>query len=863
MAERFVLENGLTVVFEPQRTSRVAAFQIWVKAGSADERTDQAGLAHLHEHMLFKGTRRRGPGEIAREIEAHGGDINAWTSFDQTVYHVVIASQFARVGLDVLADAVRHSQFDPAELAREIEVVVEEIKRSSDRPARRASRDLFSTAYRVHPYQRPVLGWEETVRSFSQEKVLEFYRRHYSPRNMVVTATGDLELERVREWTQELLGGNWSDAWAGPTERAAEPRSSEPRTLFRQDDAKEAYFNLAFPAPSNLHPDVPALDVMAMILGQGDASHLVRRVKRERSLVSDIRSYAYTPRDPGLITVSLTATPEHLAAAVEEMARTVVQITRQLVDADELATVKSIIESEGVYERETVQGVARKLGYFESLGSLDDERRYYERVAAVTSEQVLDVAERYLRFDSSTMTALLPSGTTYLERDALDAIERARSERPPPNERKIHAVAAPTVVPAVSRSSRRSGIIVEKLPSGAQLVIREERSVPLFAMRAAFLGGSRYETEADQGITTLLARMIHRGTATKTAEQITDWVDGMSGSLGGKGGRNSMGLRGEFLSRHFDRAFDLFADCLLEPSFPEAELAREKNLVLQELETRDDKPATVAYELLARLLYERHPYRFSSGGEVGTVRPMTREQLREFHQRYMQPSQLTLAVVGDVDADAVIERANKAFGHDRATPSAPPDVPQEQPHSGPRESRRVLTRAQAHIVLGFPGVRVTEPKRRALEVLTTILSGQGGRLFVELRDKKSLAYSLRCASVEGLDPGYVSVYIATSPEKVNEALTGIRAELDKVRQEPVTRAELSRAREHLIGTHEIGLQRNGARAGLLALDQCYGLGLENFTHYSERVSAVTADDVLRAARETFDEQRMALAIVGP
>src|SRR6476660_2015066 len=150
MAIRYQLENGLTVVFEPQRTAKVAAFQVWVDVGSADERPDQAGIAHLHEHMLFKGTARRAPGEIAREVEAHGGEINAWTSFDQTVYHVVMASQFAETGLDILADAIKSAAFDEGELARELEVICEEIKRADDMPSRRASKELFSTLYKVH-----------------------------------------------------------------------------------------------------------------------------------------------------------------------------------------------------------------------------------------------------------------------------------------------------------------------------------------------------------------------------------------------------------------------------------------------------------------------------------------------------------------------------------------------------------------------------------------------------------------------------------------------------------------------------------------------------------------------------------------
>src|SRR5260370_12727299 len=238
MAQRYRLDNGLTVVLDEQNAAKVAAFQVWVNAGSADERPDGAGLAHLHEHMLFKGTARRRPGEIAREVEAHGGEINAWTSFDQTVYHIVVASQFAQRGVDLLGDAMRSSVFDPAELSREVEVVCEEIRRSEDIPARRASRDLFATAYRVHPYQRPVIGTEQSVRGFTREKVLDFYRRHYSPSNMVLAAAGDFREADLRAWVEDYFGGDWVRPDSGPRSPPQEPTGSPPRLHLRQYEGK-------------------------------------------------------------------------------------------------------------------------------------------------------------------------------------------------------------------------------------------------------------------------------------------------------------------------------------------------------------------------------------------------------------------------------------------------------------------------------------------------------------------------------------------------------------------------------------------------------------------------------------------------
>jgi len=868
MAQRYRLDNGLTVVFDQQHAAKVAAFQVWVNAGSADERPDEAGLAHLHEHMLFKGTARRRPGEIAREVEAHGGEINAWTSFDQTVYHIVVASQFAQRGVDILGDAMRSSVFDPAELSREVEVVCEEIRRSEDIPARRASRDLFATAYRVHPYQRPVIGTEQSVRGFTREKVLDFYRRHYSPSNMVLAAAGDFREAELRAWVEDYFGGNWERPDSGPRSRPQEPTGSPRRIHLRQDEVKEAYLNLAFAIPALQHADIPALDALAMLVGQGEASRLVLEVKRKRSLVNDIRAYAYSPTDPGLMVTSLTLPPQNAAAALEAATRILLQLRTSLVPPEELSTVKALIEAEAVYQREAVQGLARKLGFYQSaVGGIERESEYYERIAALTPENLLEMADRYLRLEGAVLTGLLPPGTSFGPAEADEILDRVGREAPSaPAERRLPVPQPPApmrVATPLAARGNHSGVVIERLSSGATVMVREESAVPLFAVRAVFPGGVRYESEEDNGLTALLARMLTRGTPTHDAEQISHLVDSLSGSLSGHAGRNSMGLRGEFLSRHFHRAMMAFADCLLNPLFPESELQRERALILQDILAREDNPAGLAQDLLARALYRKHPYGLPTFGEQRSVERLGPEQLQQYHARYMDPSQLTLCVVGDVKVDQVLAFAQEAFGRSRGTAGPAPQVSPEPPMAEARSSKKTIQRAQSHLLLAFHGARVNDPWRHALEVLSTALSSQGGRLFTELRDKRSMAYSVSSFTVEGVDPGFFAVYMATSPQKVDAALEGIRAELTRIREEPLPELELRRARQHLIGTHEIGLQRNGARAALLALDQCYGLGLENFLHYAERVAGVTAEDVQAVARRVIDLERGALAVVGP
>src|SRR5687768_1312677 len=190
---RVVLDNGLTVLLQENHSVPVVALNMWVKVGSIYEEDAEAGISHVYEHMLFKGTRSRGVGEIAQEIEGSGGDINAYTSFDHTVYHITLASRFLDTGLAVMADAIQHSSFDPDELRKEQEVVLEEIKRGEDIPSRKLTEALFATSYQRHPYRRSVIGSEQTVKSLSREQILSFFHTWYVPNNMTLVVAGDFD----------------------------------------------------------------------------------------------------------------------------------------------------------------------------------------------------------------------------------------------------------------------------------------------------------------------------------------------------------------------------------------------------------------------------------------------------------------------------------------------------------------------------------------------------------------------------------------------------------------------------------------------------------------------------------------------
>ncbi|MBS1152611.1 MAG: family peptidase, partial [Myxococcaceae bacterium] len=327
------------------------------------------------------------------------------------------------------------------------------------------------------------------------------------------------------------------------------------------------------------------------------------------------------------------------------------------------------------------------------------------------------------------VSGLLPTDCPLDEAAVVKALEGARPMQVKRVVVQLPRSSALSKAPAVALQTH-------KLSSGATVIVRRETAVPLFALRATFPGGLRYETPQTNGLTALLARTLCRGTVELSAEQVSHRVDALCGGISTVPGRSSFSLRGEFLSRYFEDAFGLFAQVLRAPSFDPAEVEREQQRQLQDIHSRDDRPSSVAFELFAKTLYLSHPYRLSMLGEADTVRAIDPAALRAFHARHLDVSQMTLAVVGDVDLEGVVKQAEAAFGKG-ASFAAPPQVPVEPPFDGPRTSRKQLQKAQSHVVLGFPGARVSDEWRRPLEVLSTMLSGQSGRLFIELRDKQS------------------------------------------------------------------------------------------------------------------------------
>jgi zinc protease len=375
------------------------------------------------------------------------------------------------------------------------------------------------------------------------------------------------------------------------------------------------------------------------------------------------------------------------------------------------------------------------------------------------------------------------------------------------------------------------------------------------------LGGVRFEDAGHGGLTELLSRTWTSGTKTMTETEISHKIENMAGGLSAFGGRNSVGLSMQTISPFEQDAIELFDEVLVSPVINEAVLEREKVVMLEAIRAREDSPGQLVSQMFTQMMFKGHPYERDMYGTVESVKSLNVKGVEQHLRKQAMSSNLMIAIAGQVEPQAWIERLTKAS----ATLPVGKPLTATFKHAGPTKDEygyRDLKREQSHIIIGYKGLTLDDPRRYTLQVMQSILAGQGGRLFLELRDKASLAYTVSPMRMEGVDTGYFGAYIGCSPEKGAKAIEMLHAEFSKLVDKGVSDVELDRAKRYLIGRHDIDLQRNSSISSSMLFNEIYGIPAEEMFKYSEHLHHITAKDVRNLAAKIFSQPHITCA-VGP
>jgi len=848
------LDNGLTVLLCVDHRSPVVSIVTHVRAGYFDESDDVAGISHVLEHMFFKGTNRRGPGDIARETKSLGGYLNAGTIYDHTSYYTVVPSSELEQALELQSDALLHSTIDAGELEREMRVIIQESKRKLDSPMAVAHETLLETMFDRHRIRRWRIGTEAGLERLTRDDVLGFYRNLYRAPNVVLCVAGDIEAGATLRLVDRFYGG--MDAEPPVRDRGpAEP----PRTGFRfrdvAGDVAQTCIQLGWRTPGIVHPDAPLLDLAAIVLGQGRAARLYRGV-REQGLVTLITAAASTPGDLGVFTVSAVSQPDDAIPALDAIHAVLDGVHEGALLDVELERARNMLEAGLIARFERVEGQASLLAEWQARGDWRLFRDYWTRLISGSADDVARAVRSHLTMDSATALLYHPASPESIEWSPAATLAPAAVSITPDAVSAPPIPATPATGAELEIEDAGTGVRMYHGP-GSRIALLPRREVPLVSMAVAFAGGAAEEDPAHSGLSALLARTSIKGTASRNAAELADAGEAMGGFIVPVAGADSIEWSITVPSKHAAAALDLLVDVVRQATFPEAELDRERKVMLGALRLLRDNMFSYPMRLFLEAAFESDAYGHAIEVEEAAVAKVDRAALTAWHGRVVRERQPLVLLVGDVDADIAARAA--ASDVRGAEPLEEPE-PASWP-AGPR--RRIVERdtAQSALVIGFRGPDRNHPDADAFKVMAAAIAGLGGRLFEELRSRRSLAYTVAARPIARRRAGAFTGYIATSPDREDEARAALIEELMKLTVDPLPEEEVDRARRFLIGTHRIQGQTNRARLNEIGTALLLGGGLEEVRNFEDRIREVTPAAIRDAAARWFDEDRIVEGMV--
>ena len=828
---RQVLPNGLTVLLKPDHSSALCSVQVWVKTGSIHEGALLGGgLSHFLEHMLFKGTERRAGREISATVQAHGGYINAYTTFDRTVYYIDIPSEHTAVAVDLLADAVLHSTLPADEVERERQVILREIDMTLDEPDQRLGQTLFETAFRQHPYQHPIIGHRAVFEGVSRDDLVAYYRARYVPNNLVLVVAGHFEPAALLPVVEQHFG-------TAPRARLAPvylpdeavPLASREAHLF--EDVQISRAGLGWQIPGLAHADTPVLDLLGTVLGYGNSCILWEELREKRRLVHSIEASAWNPGSVGLFYVSMLCDPDKREAAAAAVQAELAKIARRGVPPALLKkAVRQLVVGE-INTRKTMSGQASRLGLAEVVvGDLHYSRHYFDRLATITPADIRRVAAKYFVPERFTAVSMNP---------------------------KVATAGAVAAVPAAELGD----FTEERLGNGARLLLLPDKRLPNLHLRLVCLGGVAHDLPAARGALSLMVTLLTKDTKRRTSDEVAELVESVGGTFNEFSGNNTFGLSLEVLPGDVDRALDVLGEAVLAPAFAPATLEIEREAQLASLAEQADDVVTVARKLIRRKFFGAHPLAVDPHGTEEGTKAVTPALLRALHRQLLVAGNCVLAVTGDFEPRALAPKL-KAFLRrlpKGAAPAAGPDF--AGPQAGVHEE--IQPRQQAVVFQAYPCPGIRGADHFVSEVADEVFSGMASNLFERVREQKGLAYFVRSSRVLAVDTGLFGFYAGTAPDKAREVLDEIEAEIRRVQEGGIAPEELLRCQTRLKAARRMSLQTNGARALQAALNASYGLPVNDWKNYDARIDAVTIDQLRDFARRYFTPAQRVELVVRP
>ena len=868
--EKYTLPNGLEVILVEDHKLPLVAVNIWYHVGPANEAPGLTGFAHLFEHMMFAATKHAPRGLMDTLFEGAGAtDSNGSTDFDRTNYYDTLPSNQLELALWAHADRMGYllDVLDQKALTNQQDVVRNERRESIENaPYGIVEEALYQNLFpKTHPYHANVMGSHADIQSARLEDVRDFFTRYYAPNNASLVIAGDIDKPAARALVARYFG---------TFKRGADvPKPVVPTPVLAAEKRVVIHDRVELPrvimgwltTPAYLPGDAD-LTVAAYVLAGGKSSRLYKSLVYDKQLAQDVSADQNGHALSSVFEVDVTARPGHTALDIEQAIDAELEAlrtsgpTQKEVDRALYAIETALLTS---VEKLGGDGLADLVNeYNQYVGDPAYFSKDLERYRAVTPASVQRVVAEQLRKNARVVVHGLP-GTPVLAPEV--PVTKPKGRQPKPqginaDEAWRHQVPKAGPAPAIVLPQANTFT----LANGLTVIHYHNPALPLVAAELVIRAGASANPAATPGLASFTASMLDEGTATRSAPQISDELAQLGAGLSAGSGAENTLVSLHSLKRNFVPAFEVMADVVLNPAFPQAEVERQRSSRLADLSQLEEDAAAVADRVASLAVYGKaHPFGHGSLGTGAALKATTRAQMVQFWQQHYVPNNAALVVAGDLTQEEVRALAQAKFGAWKAGPVTPPSVVQPVTTAANAIVVHKDDASQTALQVTLLGADRASPDYAALEVMNAALGGLfTSRINTNLREEKGYSYGVYSQFDYRRTPGPFEIVGSVRTSATGAAVAEIFKEVKAMREQLLPAAELENARNAQVLSLPGHFETNEGIGASFAALFAYDLPLDYYSTLADKYAAVTARQVQDVAQRYLKPEKLIVVAVG-
>lgn len=880
-----VLENGLTVLTKEVHTAPVVSVQVWYQIGSRHELPGMNGIAHLLEHMLFRGTKER-PIIFDRLFTALGSNSNAFTDDDQTYYQNTVEPNKLKALLELEADRMQNALIDAEQLAIEKGVVISEIQGYENSPEMRLYNAVKRAAMPNSPYKLPVVGTKANVEKFTVEQVRAYYSKYYKPENATLLVVGDFDTKQTLEAITEVFGkvpgvkkagdrreqGSREEP-ASPMPEATNGQKTDKQPIVLKEPGSAAMLQVIYPLPNANHPDVPALNVMDYILRKGRSSRLYQSLI-EPGLASTVKGFKENFAAGGYYALWETAAPgQELTKIDRVLLQTIANLRDKGVTIEELnrakAQAKAIIvlgDRDDLVGRSVgnldITSQAEQLGYSQTTaGDYRYADNYLAALEKVSVADVQRVATNYLAPEKRTVGMFEP--TQIAGQPDAGIAETAKTTESFNAQPPVDPAPVTKYLPSIDTNTKSSAIKLPEqfnLANGLHVLLLPDPSTPTVTLSSYIKAGTEFDSNNRAGLASLTADNLISGTKTKNALQLAKALEERGATLAFAADTEGVSVNGYSLKSDLPVLVETWADVLQNATFPNKELELSRQQALTQLKLDLDDPEQVAQRQFQQAVYPKnHP--FHTFPTQNSLKAISRQDVVTFYQTHYRPEQTLLTLVGDFDPKAVRALLSKQLNSWKGS-GKPPKIaypPVLSPAKVKQLNPNLPGKTQSFTFMGHAGIERLDPRYYTSLVMNEIANS---RLSNEINYRLGLTYSIYSSFQAGRYAGPFWIRIQTDPADAQQAIASTRNILQQIHHQGVTEAEVQTAKVALSSLYPVSLAEPDVLASKILMNAVYELDREELRTFTQKIQSVSLAEVNQVAKQLLQPDTLMVVTAG-